>query len=151
VRLPLVGRAADEPASAVELHADSGGRIARRVLIVDDNEDAAQMLQLLIENLGSQVRTAADGAEAIEIAPDFLPEIVFLDLGMPRMNGYDAARRLRRQSCGKDMVLVALTGWGEEKDRQRIRQAGFDHHLVKPANLEQLRELLTGLKQRTPR
>ena len=108
------------------------------------------MLHMLIEALGSHVRTAADGAQAIAIAPDFLPDIVFMDLGMPTMNGYDAARHIRRQSWGKEMMLVALTGWSQEEDRQRIRQAGFDHHLVKPAKPEQLRELLASLEQGTP-
>ena len=150
VRLPLAAGPADETAPAVESGADSAVSIARRVLIADDNEDAAQMLSLLVEDFGSEARTAADGAQAITIAADFLPEIVFLDLGMPRMNGYDAARHIRRQDWGKEMMLVALTGWGQEKDRQRIMQAGFDRHLVKPARPEQLRELLAGLGQRTP-
>ena len=147
VHLPLAGEAEEGTATAEEPYAgDPASTIRRRVLIVDDNADLAQMLCILIENLGNHVRTAADGAQAIAIAPDFLPDIVFMDLGMPRMNGYDAAAHIRRQSWGKDMVLVALTGWGQEEDRQRIRQAGFNCHLVKPANVDRLRQLLADLK-----
>ena len=87
--------------------------------------------------------------QAVAIAPDFLPDIVFMDLGMPRMNGYEAAGHIRQQSWGRGMVLVALTGWGQEEDRKRISQAGFDHHLVKPADLERLRQLLAGFTEKT--
>jgi PAS domain S-box-containing protein len=153
VRLPLAPIPADEtPPDEVPVRAEVGPGVAglarRRVLIVDDNLDAAQMLHMLVEGLGGDVRTAPDGAQAVTIASDFRPEIVLMDLGMPRMNGYDAAGYIRRQSWGKDMMLVALTGWGQEKDRQRIMQAGFDRHLVKPAKPEQLRELLAGSAER---
>lgn len=151
VRLPLAVAQADE-ASPKHTGGERGPQVAamakRRLLIVDDNQDAARMLHLLVEDFGSEARMAADGVEAIAIAADYLPEIVLMDLGMPRMNGYEAAGHIRSQSWGKDMILVALTGWGQEKDRQRIMQAGFDRHLVKPASLEQLRELLTGRTDR---
>jgi CheY-like chemotaxis protein len=151
VRLPLAVARADE-AVPERAGGEYGPQVAamakRRLLIVDDNQDAARMLHLLVEDFGSEARTAADGLEAIEIAADYLPDIVLMDLGMPRMNGYEAAGHIRSQSWGKDMILVALTGWGQEKDRQRIMQAGFDRHLVKPASLEQLRELLAGRTDR---
>jgi CheY-like chemotaxis protein len=153
VRLPLASGPVDgTPPDEVPVCAEAGPGVAglarRRVLIVDDNLDAAQMLHMLVEGLGGDVRTAPDGAQAVMIAADFRPEIVLMDLGMPRMNGYDAAGYIRRQSWGKDMMLVALTGWGQEKDHQRIMQAGFDRHLVKPAKPEQLRELLAGSAER---
>src|SRR5690606_9617563 len=120
VQLPLALMPAHETSpDGVPNSADASPGVAgmrrRRVLIVDDNLDAAEMLGLLAEELGSEVCTAADGAQAIEIAADFRPEIVLMDLGMPRMNGYDAAAHIRNQSWGKEMMLVALTGWGQEK------------------------------------
>lgn len=153
VRLPLaVGPAAETPPvtpRSAEAAPGVGGTARRRLLIVDDNEDAATMLCLLVEDFGNEARMALDGVEAIAIAADFRPEIVLMDIGMPRMNGYEAASYMRSQSWGKDMLLVALTGWGQEKDRQRIMQAGFDRHLVKPATPEQLRELLAGPVERS--
>jgi signal transduction histidine kinase len=116
----------------------------RRVLVVDDNRDGADMLSAIVELLGNEVRTAADGVEAVEAAAEFLPDVVLMDLGMPRMNGYEAARHIRAQDWGRDMTLIALTGWGQEADKQRTREAGFDHHLVKPADPAQLEALLDG-------
>ena len=92
--------------------------------------------------LGNEVRTAYDGVEAVESAAAFRPELVFLDIGLPRLNGYDAARRIRQQPGGATMTLVALTGWGQEDDRRRSREAGFDHHLVKPVDPLELERLL---------
>jgi CheY-like chemotaxis protein len=109
------------------------GARPRRVLVVDDNEEAAEMLSMAVEMLGNEVRTARDGIEAVELAGQFRPNVVLMDIGMPRMNGYDAARRIREQPWGKDMLLVALTGWGQEDDKRKTREAGFDRHLVKPA------------------
>jgi len=112
----------------------------RRVLIADDNEDAAATLQLLIESGGHEVRTAANGADAVRLALEFEPEIALLDLGMPVMDGYEVARRLA------DAVprprLVALSGWGDAQARQRTAAAGFDLHLVKPASAEALARVL---------
>ena len=116
----------------------------RRVLIVDDNKAAADMLSLIVKTLGYQVRTASDGQAAIEVAGEFRPDVVLMDLGMPRMNGYDAARRIRQETWGKDMLLVALTGWGQDEDKQRTKEAGFDFHLVKPAEPAELQRLIEG-------
>ncbi len=100
------------------------------------------MLAMVVKMLGNDVRTAGDGQQAIEIAADYLPEVVLMDIGMPRMNGYEAARHIRGQPWGGAMLLVALTGWGQDEDRQRTRDAGFDHHLVKPADPSTLKSLL---------
>src|SRR5262249_15366303 len=106
----------------------------RRVLIVDDNVDATQTLAMLLRILGQDVRTAHDGPQALEAARDFHPEIAFLDIGLPGMSGYELARRLRQEAGGQALVLVALTGWGQEEDCRRSRAAGFDEHLTKPAD-----------------
>lgn len=105
----------------------------RRVLVVDDNEDAAQSLAMLLRILGQDVRTARDGRQALREAREFRPQVAFLDIGLPEMTGYDLARRLRGEAGGERMLLVALTGWGQEEDRCRSREAGFDEHITKPA------------------
>ena len=106
--------------------------------MVDDNQDAALTMADMLELLGDEVRTAHDGLDAIATAESFLPEIIFMDVGMPRLNGYDATRRIRAQSWGKQMTIVTLTGWGQEADRARSRAAGCDAHLVKPVSLDDL-------------
>jgi signal transduction histidine kinase/ActR/RegA family two-component response regulator/PAS domain-containing protein len=121
--------------------AGNGGP-APRVLVVDDNVDSADSLALLLQVAGSEARTARDGVEALETARDFRPDVVFLDIGMPRMNGYDAARRIREEPWGRDMLLVAMTGWGQEEDRRRSKDAGFDAHLVKPADGTEVMRLM---------
>lgn len=121
-----------------------------RILVVDDNEDAANSLATLLEVMGYQVRTAYDGPEAIEAADDFMPAVALLDIGLPRLSGYDIARHVR-QRRGSDVLLVAITGWGQEEDRRRAREAGFDHHFTKPADFEVLLELIgQELQHRTP-
>ena len=117
----------------------------RRILIVDDNRDALESLATLMEMAGHEVATAADGEAALAIAARSQPEVVLLDLGLPRLDGYEVSRRIRAQEWGKHMVLVALTGWGQAEDRRRTREAGFDSHLVKPLNLDVLTELLQRL------
>ncbi len=116
----------------------------RRVLVVDDNQDAATSLAMMLKIMGNDTRTAYDGLEAINVASQFEPDLVMLDIGMPRLNGYDAARRIREQPWGKDVVLVALTGWGQDEDRRKSQEAGFDTHLVKPIELAALEKLLAG-------
>jgi DNA-binding response OmpR family regulator len=112
-----------------------------RVLVVDDNEDAANSLATLLEVMGYEVRTAYDGPEAIEAADDFEPAVALLDIGLPRLSGYDIARHVRERR-GREVLLVAITGWGQEDDRRRAREAGFDHHFTKPADFEVLLELI---------
>jgi CheY-like chemotaxis protein len=112
-----------------------------RILVVDDNRDAAESLSLLLRTRGHDVRTAHDGVAGLEAAASFRPDVALLDIGMPRLSGYDLARRIRGQAWGQGMVLIALTGWGQEEDRRRSAQAGFDHHLVKPVDPDALQEL----------
>jgi signal transduction histidine kinase len=114
----------------------------RRVLVVDDNHDAAETLATILEISGHEVWLAHDGAEALTLVERHRPEIVLLDIGLPKIDGYEVARRLRLDPRWQDVLLVAVTGYGKEEDRDRGRLAGFDHHLVKPVDLEALRELL---------
>jgi CheY-like chemotaxis protein len=117
----------------------------RVVLIADDNADAAESLQLWLQMAGHDAHTAADGPGALARAESLRPEIVLLDLGMPGLSGYDVARRIREAPWGRGMVLIALTGWGEEEDRQRTSLAGFDHHLTKPVPPDVVEELIRKL------
>jgi signal transduction histidine kinase len=116
----------------------------RRILIADDNRDAADSLAFMLRVVGHEVRTAYDGEQAVQIADAFRPALALLDIGMPRMNGYDTARSLRAKAYGREMVLVALTGWGQPEDKQRSQVAGFDHHLVKPVDPSLLDRLLAS-------
>ncbi len=131
---------------------DGAGRFRGeyRILVVDDNRDAAESMRVLLKLMGANVSTAFDGLEALDVAETFRPEAVLLDIGMPKLHGYDAARRFRNEKWGKDIVLVALTGWGRQEDRQRSEEAGFDGHLVKPVQVSALRQLLERLLDRTP-
>ena len=124
-------------------------RSRRRILIVDDNEDGAESLAMLLQLDGHETHTAHDGVEAVDAAERLRPDVVLLDIGLPRLNGYEVCRRIREQPWGKDMVLVALTGWGQEEDRQRSREAGFDAHMVKPVDHDVLAEAarLAGHRQ----
>ena len=150
VRLPLAPRQpAGSGAAALQApvpHARSG-----RVLVADDNEDAAASLARVLTLLGNEVRTARDGLEAIAMAETFHPEIVLMDVAMPRMNGYEATRRLRAQPGGDALIIVALTGWGLDADRERSREAGCDGHLVKPVSLLEMEAMLDQLQSRRAR
>jgi PAS domain S-box-containing protein len=122
-----------------------------RILVVDDNRDAADSLATMLRMTGHQTETAYDGQEAIQAAATFRPQVVLLDIGLPSMNGYEAARHIREQPWGKGMALIALTGWGQEEDKRRALEAGFDYHLTKPveaAALERLVALMTPVPQR---
>jgi CheY-like chemotaxis protein len=117
----------------------------KRVLVVDDNQDSAESLGMLLELLGAEVRVANDGPEALDAFRDHEPEVVVLDIGMPSMDGYQVARAIRERFPERRPVLVALTGWGQEQDRREAREAGFDHHMVKPADVDKLRRLLASV------
>jgi PAS domain S-box-containing protein len=119
--------------------------LAQRVLIVDDNRDAADLLGLMLEALRTDFRVAYDGLEALRMAGEFRPDVILLDIGLPGMNGYDVARAIRAEPWGKGMTLVAITGWGQEEDRRRSREAGFDEHLVKPVPPVAIAQLLASL------
>jgi len=146
VRLPTLDQArwADPPeASPLEAPTPT---VTRRVLVVDDHQDAADSLALLLRALGCEVEVARDGMEAVEVAGRYRPDLLLLDIGMPRLDGYAACRRIRGHPWGKAMVIVALTGWGQEDDRRRTREAGFDAHLVKPVEPSVLLGLLAEQK-----
>jgi CheY-like chemotaxis protein len=119
-----------------------------RLLVVDDNEDAATSLAMLLRLKGHDVMVAHDGPSALEIASDYRPNLVFLDLGMPQMDGFEVARRLKRMSELENTLVVAVTGWGQEEDRRRTAEAGFHRHLVKPPEPKALENVLAELKQR---
>jgi CheY-like chemotaxis protein/two-component sensor histidine kinase len=141
VRLPLT--AAQPTASRTSNDSSQPNTRRRRILVADDNRDAADSLSMLLALEGHQVRVAYCGSDALSIAREFQPHVALLDIGMPDLDGYEVAHSLRRESWGESLQLIALTGWGQEEDRRRATQAGFDHHLVKPADSEQLLSLIT--------
>jgi signal transduction histidine kinase len=154
IRLPLYirdGLATDEQLntlSALEqsmTNAEETTRTQRRILVADDNNDALESLATLLQLSGHEVYTAANGAIALESAEQHRPEVALLDIGMPKLDGYEVARRIRAQPWGAHITLVALTGWGQDSDRRRSQEAGFDSHLVKPLDLDKLTELLATL------
>jgi CheY-like chemotaxis protein len=121
--------------------------VSRRILIVDDYPNVALSIARRLIVAGYEVETALDGFQAIKAAEKFRPDVVLLDISMPKLNGYETARRIRAQARGLEMAIVALTGWDEEEDRRRSRDAGFDAHLVKPVAQEALAQLLATLPQ----
>ena len=146
VRLPLSAQPAREetesrPSPRTSLH-------GRRMVVVDDNRDSAISLAMLLRVLGAEVQSAHDGASALAAVERHHPSVALVDIGMPEMDGYELTRRLREQPGGEGLTVIALSGWGQPEDRARSRQAGIDHHLVKPVSLEALERLLGGL--RTP-
>ena len=144
VRLPsAAAAAADEPPTAA---AEKSRGPQRRVLVVDDNRDAAESLAMMLGIMGHEVRTAHGGEAGVAAAAEFRPEVVLMDLGMPKVDGYEAARRIRAEPWGDAPFLVALTGFGADEDRRRTHDAGFDRHLVKPVALDALTESLAGMQ-----
>jgi signal transduction histidine kinase len=147
VRLPHA-QARDTSPPDAQVSSQGGASCAppgRRILIVDDNLDALESLAALLEMAGHEVLTAPDGEVALALAARSKPEVVLLDLGLPRLDGYEVGRRIRAEPWGRNIVLVALTGWGQAEDRRRTHEAGFDSHLVKPLNLDLLTEFLQRL------
>ncbi len=155
VRLPVMasgGRLASETQPPDTSHqpaqyqgADAPRSPHRRILVVDDNRDSAQTLAMLLKITGNETRLAHDGLEAVAAATEFRPEVVLLDIGLPKLNGYEVARKIREQPWGESMVLVALTGWGQDEDRQKSKDAGFNGHMVKPVDYAALMKLLAEL------
>jgi PAS domain S-box-containing protein len=123
--------------------ADSMDGHARRILIVDDLKDSADSLARLMRLRGQEVTTAYDGEEALKVAEAMRPEVILLDIGMPKMSGYDVCRQLRQRPWAKDVLVIAVTGWGQEEDRRRTEEAGFDHHLIKPVDPAALMKLIS--------
>ena len=145
VRLPAHTESTDEaPSRSKETR--TGRRY--RILVVDDNRDSVESLALLLKLMGHETHTALDGEQAVEAASKIRPDVVLLDLGMPKMNGYDACRLIRAESWAKTMTLLAQTGWGQEEDRRRTEEAGFDGHLVKPVDPDALLSLIASLEAR---
>jgi PAS domain S-box-containing protein len=146
VRLPIVA----PPPKLTEATAPAkpAVKVRHRVLVVDDNKTAAEMLGMVVEMLGHEVRTANDGGEALEVGARYLPHLILMDLGMPNLDGYEAAREVRKREWGKSTLLVALTGWDQEQHRNRTREAGFDYHLVKPGEIADLQTLFQELERR---
>jgi len=150
VRLPLAAQEPDQDQDrpkeqrAQELPSPSG----HRLLVVDDNQDAANSLAMLLPLQGHEVRVAYSGMAALEIPKTYAADLVFLDIGMPGMDGYEVARRLRLQLGFEKAVLVALTGWGQQEDRRRSAEAGFDHHLIKPPEPNAVERVVADLRVR---
>lgn len=145
VQLPVDQQAASVgPESADEPQQNSIEPL--RILIVDDNRDSADSLSMVLRIMGNETRTAYDGEEAVAVAEAFRPRVILLDIGLPRLNGYETCRRIREQKDGRSMVIIAQTGWGQSEDRERTRDAEFDHHMVKPVDLNALTKLLADLQ-----
>lgn len=143
VRLPALGEEPRSPGGSEQAVESSAVALpAYRVLVVDDNVDAADTLAILLQMMGQDVQVAHSGASGLALAQDFCPQVVFLDIGMPGMDGYEVCRRLRQQPGTEGAVVIALTGWGQDEDRRRSHDTGFDHHLVKPVEPDTLGELL---------
>ena len=149
VRLPV--HSGDSPPTAGEEPATDAAAAAplarrRRILVADDNVDLATSMGLLLELMGNEVRVTHDGLAAVSAEAEFRPDVVFLDIGMEHMNGFDACRCIRANPWGKDPIIVALTGWGQTDDKRRSREAGFDHHLVKPIEPAMLQRFLAEIE-----
>jgi PAS domain S-box-containing protein len=149
VRLPLATEGL--PAEEDEPRERHSASLPLRVLVVDDNHDAADSLGVLLTFLGVEVQVVHDGPSALQALTTFRPALVLLDIGMPGMDGYEVARKIREQPAFRDLMLIALTGWGQEEDRRRSHRAGFDYHLIKPTDLEALQALISSVGERAER
>jgi len=139
-RTPQAAAPAAEPSSGGEPAAQR----QRKVLLADDNADALETMAALLEIEGHEVQTATDGNRALEVGAQLRPDVAILDIGMPHLNGYEAAAKIRESDWGRQVVLIALTGWGQEQDQARAREAGFDHHCTKPVDIDRLLQLVQG-------
>ena len=148
VRLPVVVEASRPKDPGDD--ADQPGHSSRRILIVDDNRDAADSLAMLLQWSGHETRKAYDGQQALDMAGELRPDVLLLDIGLPKLNGYEVCRHIRQQSWGKNIVVIAVTGLGQHEDRQRSHEAGFDHHMVKPVDPQDLVKLLTETPDPVP-
>jgi CheY-like chemotaxis protein len=143
VRLPVV--LSPEPQLAASAIRERGPLPRRRILVVDDNQDAADSLASVLSLMGNEVQVGNDGVEAVQLAEAFRPDVVMLDIGMPRMNGYEACAAIRQQPANADAVIIAVTGWGQEEDRRQSELAGFNLHLTKPVDPGAVETLLASL------
>jgi CheY-like chemotaxis protein len=149
VRLPLAAEGLQAAVGGEHSPAAVGSHSRRRILVVDDNRDAADSLAMLLQARGHEVRVAYDGLEAVGSAVAFDPDVVLMDIGLPKLYGYDAARRIRK-ARGNSVQLIAITGWGQEEDRRRAKEAGFDFHLTKPVDPEAIARLIDDGASRAP-
>jgi two-component system, chemotaxis family, CheB/CheR fusion protein len=147
VRLQVLKERAESSPATLALECPDSAGSKRRILVVDDNRDSASSLALMLQLLGNEVRTAHDGFAAIELAEQFRPQVILMDIGMPKLNGFEATRRIRELPWGREVEVIALTGWGQKEDRARSKEAGCAGHLVKPVNLPDLEKLLAELPQ----
>jgi CheY-like chemotaxis protein len=145
VRLPARLESSPNRATPETGRARNAAGPKHRILVADDNPDSAATLSIMLEVLGNEVRVASDGVQAVQMAESFRPDAILLDIGMPRMNGYDACEKIRLQPWGAGAFIVALTGWGQDEDKNRSRAAGFDRHLVKPVEPATIEKLIQGL------
>jgi CheY-like chemotaxis protein len=146
VRLPVVPTGTAQPPSAISEAAQLTTR-PLRVLVVDDNVDTVSSFSMLLKASGHDVRPAYDGPTAVQAALDYRPDVVFLDIGLPGLNGYEVAKQIRQHLVLKSVVLVALSGYGQDSDRQTSLEAGFNHHLVKPARLAEMLQILATVSE----
>jgi signal transduction histidine kinase/ActR/RegA family two-component response regulator len=144
VRIPALPESVTLEAAPKPLPAPAEPRIPRRVLVVDDNTDNAELLKILLEEEGHETFMAHDGVEGLAAAERLRPDVVLMDLGLPRIDGFDACRRIREQAWGKQILMIAITGWGQDVDRRKSQEAGFDHHLVKPVEASDISALMSG-------
>jgi len=142
IALPCLSEVGDDAAPSVQRKSVATPRAGCRILVVDDNHDAAEATKVLLELGGHEVKMVSDGSEALASAPVFAPDVVLLDIGLPMMDGYQVARRLREVAQTRASCLIALTGYGQPADRGRAMEAGFDHHLTKPADPDALLALV---------
>jgi CheY-like chemotaxis protein/two-component sensor histidine kinase len=148
VDLPVVTQALAADAGAASKSPAAAALSRLRVLCVDDNVDFVDSMAALLTSMGHDVRVAYDGEAGLQTAPAFAPDVMFLDIGLPKLNGYDLARRLRELPATRDALLVAITGWGQEDDKRRAKEAGFAHHMVKPADFNQIIAILASVVPR---
>jgi signal transduction histidine kinase len=144
VRLPAIEQPVVPSHRAGPAQVGSG----QRLLVVDDNRDGARTLAMMLRLLGNEVRTAHDGLEAVSVAAEFRPQVILMDVGMPKLNGLEATKRIKSEPWGAETAIIALTGWGQDHDRERSKEAGCDGHLVKPVDIPELEKLLASLRAR---
>jgi PAS domain S-box-containing protein len=149
VRLPVVLSLVDEQEDEEDDQRQTAPVVRQRVLVADDNRDAAATMAMMLKLLGNEVRTAHDGLEALDVAAEFQPGVILLDIGMPKLNGYETCRHIREQPWGRNALIVALTGWGQDDDKRRSQEAGFNDHLVKPVDPAALHKLFAGRTSET--
>lgn len=145
VRLSALVQARQSEEAQVQLGIRPPAGAGQRILVVDDNRDSAKSMAMLLKLQGNQTQTAHDGEEAVRRALEFAPDVILLDIGLPKLDGYDACRAIRKQRLGNQPVVIALTGWGQEDDRRKSREAGFDSHLVKPVDYKALLAMIESL------